>query len=502
MDNEYTGYLEVQSWGEVVERGAGGDSGFFVRTDGLSRLKISFKMCDDDSEDPPICKPQSHWNRNYDLIVTHVEDTYDPGQSEANDSFTKYRRFHFEDERYHRLKMVNIEWSTSQYHAKKKGEEEVFEAKYGQPDEYHTMIASDAIRSVLKTVGSSKQDPESPDVKIGCKMFQDPDSASFLFGQIDKEKWFKTDDKLSLVKFINPVNSNALNAISYLMSHAVDKYGYPCILSYGSTDKEREKGWKLETLFKIFNENKDKLAEKFYITDSSYPQQSDPTYDPSGPSEERSAGQTTEDPQEGDDVLKFFHDTNASHIKQYAYSGQGANNVDMLTNRPLCNYDFQSHSLKFYQKYADVKSNYKATSYEGKKLYSAKGDGCPLPISNNYVNMKGHSVLYSTTPRVFFPDSMSRNMYIWDAITNASKITFEVPGAVFRRPRLWFSINRFSNTSRNNWLDYRMQGEWLCTKVVHVFADNDYRTVVEGTRFDIWKDPPKSKPDEAQSVGL
>ena len=38
--------------------------------------------------------------------------------------------------------------------------------------------------------------------------------------------------------------------------------------------------------------------------------------------------------------------------------------------------------------------------------------------------------------------------------------------------------------------------------ISNIFENNDYSNVVEGTRFDIWKDPPKTKPEEAKEVGM
>ena len=500
------GYLQIQSWAELIERGPGGDGpdkeGFFIRTDLATRLKITFQLCDEKKEDLDIAKPKDAWIRTFDLVVTRVEDVYDTNYSESNDSFAKARRYYFEDERFVRLKYTHIEWSTSQYHPKEPNKpEKVHARRYGEPDERHCMIASDAIQSILLTASSSEQDPEKePDIKCGTKSWESPKTAQFDLGKINKEEWTDTDEEMSLVKYIAPKNCSAMDAILYILPHCVDKNGFPMMLDPGRTDKERKKGWQLYPLVKVFKNHEDYFSEKFYITDSIFPTKDDKDYDPGADGDELSPKQNSKSRNpSGNKCFKGFWDQEASHIKQYEYSPPGGNVTSRLTNSPVFEYDFRAHKFNFWQSKGDLKAN-----YESIDQYREMGDLIygGLPISTNYINSKGFNATYTTSPRSYFPPSLARNMMIWDMITNSARITFEVPGVPQRRAGLWFSVNRHSLISRDNWMDKRLQGEWLTTKTVHIFKNNNYTTIMEGTKIDIKKTPPKNKPEETRDVGM
>lgn len=501
-----TGYIELISPHEVLERGFNDKNDFYIRNDTFTLLKIHIKQLDEKGE--PL-EPKNHWEKHYRLAIVHIEDDYDSSPSENETSKIKKRRYYFEDQYFNLLKSMNVDYGRGYSAFVKKGDVEeqkqVKNRKFGQTDERNSTPASDVIAGILTTVSrqSEREKPDKPkDTKIKvsgktAKSGESEEEGVSKLGMIDAQRWGKmkksgggkgqcTDKSRSRIIFNAPNNWSAMDCIQYALIHCVhETTKEPCIFHRGWTEKERAKGWKLEPISFILNESYHLHYEKFFITDANYPLEGDEDYK-SESGEKLYAGQyetkQSEDQHSGyhgngtKSILNFYdHSTN--HIKQYAYNHASPREYQYITNKVLHSYDFRTHGLRWIKSGSDIQKTHKFL----KKQWLWQEDGC-LNLSISKIQTEGWQQLHSNVYKHFNYENFPLYSSSLHFIIHAPKLNFEVDGQLFRRPQQYFSVDRDSFTAKNNVFDKQLLGEWFINKITHVWSQGTFKQIIQGTR--------------------
>ncbi len=472
LENWYVnGYIILANDFEVFERGSDkSPSPFFFRTDGRNKLALKIYPIVDSSTTPGATELDPiYWNMNFDFVIYDIEDV--PTQS----SEKKKRKYYFHDERFQIFMERNIEWSTALY---------TNNGSANGDDKSRSMNPSDAIKSIINTAASNQSDAESPVLMVGNS--EDPsnfDEPNIPLNNFDESKW-DTGNPDDLIFYTSPANSCVLDDLGYVSKYLKSSDQTPLFLLFDRCTRL----WSLESLAKIFEKAQTETQlERLVIMDTVDPTTGKPympraEYDQNG-------GDTSS--------IKNFQSNFASRIVGYRFSSMIAADEINFTNTPTYNYDFSKgeFNISFTNNTAkDFLNNF--NNIASNSLYSFKKGQGQLLYQINQTKNTGLNVKNNFIPRTFFPSDASFLQMAKDFLFLNQAIHFSVPGLTFRSPGHFIFIDREASNGDPNAFDDRFLGQWMITKVTHVFDKNIYSNEIVANKVDTfnkWFDAIDSK---------
>jgi hypothetical protein len=491
------GWIVFDDKFEVLTRGSTTDKEktkppYIFRTDG--RNQISFKIYPIPSGnsfsaefDPTNDLNRDQWEMSYDCVIYDIEDM--PVGNNQN----KLRKYYFWDARYQYFSERNIEWSTRVQGIKTYVDIQTNDnLKYlteKPPQELtdfeSSIPANVAIKSIIDT--ASLVDPllenEKGDVvKIGYYegrgTIDKPNVSLNSFGtQWDLGYIDNNIENNNHIFYTSPANSNVLDDLEYVLQNACTNDGYPVFLRFGRTSTNFLKVWSLISLKELLNNAKYQQVERLIIEDGVT---SKTPYMPRGPLY-------------GDDVTNFvsqnFMSGLASRIKSYKFSPMVSLDDMKIVNRPLCYYNFSDGTFNIKTQENTAKSTIdKFTDAAKENLYSFEVNEDAHILSNlNLTKQKGISTKPALSYRAFVPNNLPQIEMMKNLLFLNQAINFVSNGLTIRTPGKFIFIDSAASDGQQNSFNDRFLGQWLITKVVHLFTKDNYLTEVIATKIDAFK---------------
>ena len=494
--------FEVLTRGSVTEIEGKVKPPYIFRSDGRNR--ISFKIY-------PVPNGNSYssgldaskldkeqWEMAYDCVIYDIEDM--PVGNNQN----KLRKYYFWDERYQFFLERNIEWSSrvqgiDTYVERCKGMEYLKQKDPSQMTDFESSIpANIAIRSIIDTASLINPTPENNKadvVKIGYTegrgTIDKPNiplntyTTSWENGYVDANP-----ENNNHIFYTSPASANVLDDLEYVSQNAVSNDGYPVFLRYGRNSGDyvdgksinnKNKQWDLISLKKLFNNSKFDQVERLFIEDGVTSKE---PHFPRGPVY-------------GDDITNFmtqnFTSAIASRIRSYKFSPMVSLDDMKIVNRPLCYYNFNNGTFNIRSQENTAKATIdKFTDAAKDNLHSFKTNKDAHILTNlNQTKQKGISTKPALTYRPFVPNNLPQIEMMKNLLFLNQAINFVSNGLTIRTPGKFIFIDSVASNGRRNAFNDRFLGQWIMTKVVHLFSKDNYLTEVVATKVDafykIWE---------------
>lgn len=471
------GWIVINNDFEIMERGAPAtsrpgydkpiDPTYVFRADGRNRISFRIypvnKKLEENEEEY-----RKNWEICYDFVIYDVEDV------PTGNNQKKQRKFYFWDERYQLFSERNIEYS-SVYTANKS----VGLDYSNLTDKQKAANPSDVLKDIIKT--ASKNPPiitntTNDDIlKVGFKDGGSIDNPTEPVYNIDEKNW---DAGLAgnKILFTSPANFTAVDDINYVLDFCVSKDNGPVFLEFGRTTND--KTWKLLSLSQIFENSDINQVERLFIADSvTYESQAT-----TSPSLQRASI-------ESDTVYdsKNFTSSRASKITNYRFSPMVSIDDFKIRNLPIHSYDFSTGAFNINFSNNSVKALKKAMEEHAQKgLYSFKNSlgEAQIKINLNQTKTKGINLENNFLPQTFFPKNYGQITMMRDLLFLSDAISFDVQGLTVRTPGKFVNIDRIGSTAHVNPFDNRFLGQWLITKVNHVFTQKSYTNEIVAVKVD------------------
>jgi hypothetical protein len=470
------GWIVLKNDYEMFERGALAtiknkeadrpkvDAPYIFRSDGRNRISIKIypvnkKPLKDNAREIAGDLPPDLWEMNYDFVVYDIEDlpTEDPQR--------KLRKLYFQDERLQIMSERNLEWSTSLYGPNN--------GNSSTKDIQRTMPANLALKSIISAAASKDSNPNNADMKVGYDSsgsIKDPNIKFDNFGEWDEgPSSIMTNDLGTNILYTSPANSNALQDLNYVYNNAVGKDGSPVILDFGRWTEDKK--WHLRPLSSYFKNAEDNQIERLLLEDG-LDATTSPPYIARAPDGN------------GSDTKNFISGI-ASRIKKYKFAPMVSSDDARITNRPVYNYDFSKGQFNSYFKgnrAEDVSTKLQDLAKEGLYAYNQK-DSQQILLNINKTKSTGLMTTNYFTPQTFFPKNKTSLSMIKDALFLNEALYFQAPGLTFRTPGKFIFVDRTTSSDRNPF-DDRFLGQWLMTRVVHLFTQDKYLCDVVAVKVD------------------
>jgi len=482
FDFNVKGWIVFNTNAEILERGAtDGETKikapFIFRTDGRNKISIKIypipntsKLLDVGPAEEKL--PKEKWEMCFDCVIYDVEDL------PTNSAQIKMRKFYFWDERYQYFLERNIEWSTSIQGREYLKREGILQTDpndqrdvYQLTDIERAVPASFAIRSLIETAANPNKGNTT---KIGYNegsTIDKPDIPLNVFN-LDWDYGYDeinnkiTKDREDLVFYTSPANSCVLDDLNYLLQNAVSKEGNPVFLRYGRSSVEKD--WNLFGLEEIFKNSKENQVEHLMIEDGIPPQK---PYIP------RAYDDFSND-------IQNFMSGLASRIKEYKFSPMVSIDDNKLLNMKLHHFNFSTARYDIFSEQNTVTEVANKLTETGKTgLFGLNQAGSHVLMNINNTKKDGIMLQNLNSYRKFVPSMLPKLIMMKDALFLNEALSFTANGLTIRSPGRFLFIDSV-NSNENNPFDDRFLGQWMITKVVHVFSKTNYITEVVANKID------------------
>jgi hypothetical protein len=473
MDWFVKGWIVFENDFEVLERGwpYSNDPKDYIkapyvfRTDGRNKISIRIYPISNDTELYGITKnseslPKDKWEMSFDCVIYDVEDL------PTGNAQKKLRKFYFWDERYQIFSERNIEWSTSVQGLQSLNENNV-ENTYKLRDSQRAIPANFAIKSLISSVGKFPVGYTEGSSIDNPNVFLDTFSTVWDSGY-NKTNPF-TNNREDLVFYTSPANSSVLDDLEYILASSISEKGNPVFLRFGRSSVD--KSWSLISLERYFQESEKEQVERLILEDG---------IEPTKPYVARA--QTN---YELNDINNFISGI-ASRITQYKFSPMVSLDDQRIQNSPLYQYDFNISSFLINSEENTAKKVVEKMEETGKEgLFSLNNSryGSHVLLNLNKTKQFGLMTTNMFSPRPFIPSIFPRVQMMKDALYLNEAVSFVSNGLTIRSPGRFIFIDH-TNSSETNPFDDRFLGQWMITKVVHLFTKGNYLTEVVANKID------------------
>lgn len=479
MDWFVKGWIVFENDFEVLERGWPNENikaPYIFRTDGRNKISIKIYPIPNDTELYSITKneeglPKDKWEMSFDCVIYDVEDL------PTGNAQKKLRKFYFWDERYQFFSEKNIEWSTGVEGLKAYNENSV-ENSYKLEDFQRSIPANFAIKSLIETAASkiSIGNENIEQVKIGYTEGNSIDNPNVFLntfstvwdGGYDKINYF-TGNREDLIFYTSPANSTVLDDLEYILAGSISEKGNPVFLRFGRSSVD--KSWSLISLERYFQDSEKEQVERLILEDGV---ESTKPY--------IARAQTN---YQVNDINNFISGI-ASRITQYKFSPMVSLDDQRIQNSPLYQYDFKNSAYMIYSTDNTAKSVVEKMEETGKEgLYSLNNSdyGSHVLLNLNKTKQLGIMTSNMFSPRPFIPSTFPKVQMMKDALYLNEAVSFVTNGLTIRSPGRFIFIDHV-NSSETNPFDDRFLGQWMITKVVHLFTKGNYFTEVVANKID------------------
>ena len=483
MDWFIKGWIVFNNSFEILERGSPGSDNkpdivkapYIFRTDGRNRISIKiYPIANNKTKEygeignSGESLPREKWEMSFDCVIYDVEDL------PTVNAQTKLRKYYFWDERYQIFLEKNIDWSTS--------------TDYRLPDYERGMSANLALRELINS--ASKVDPRSNNrsaeiIKVGYLDGGSIDKPQIPLNDFwdwdygnsadTVEKLLPNGQKISyrkdLIFYTSPANNNVIDDINYILENTISSKGYPTFLRFGRWSEE--KNWSLIGLEKYFENAENEQVERIIIDDGI--EASKKPYVPRAPAQLYN-----------NDINNFMSGI-ASKIRQYKFSPMVAIDDNRIANTPLHQYDFSMGRFNmFYRENTAEEVINSMTDMGEMGLYSFtknKNLGPHVLLNLNKTKKQGIMLNNMFSPKPFVPTNLPKLVMMEDALFLNETLSFIANGLTIRSPGRFLFVDKI-NSNESNPFDDRFLGQWMITKVVHVFTQDNYVTEVISSKID------------------
>jgi hypothetical protein len=484
------------------------DPRYVFRGDG--RNKISFKIYpvpntknSYNTFSEPNSLPKEQWEMSFDCVIYDIEDM------PVGNNHDKLRKYYFWDERYQFFLERNIEWSTrlqgidtyiSTY--ENKNMNYLRDKEPSQLNDFESSIpANIAIRSIIDTASLIDPKYENERGKVvnigfteGGGTIDKPNIPLNRFSiEWDNGYVDNNPQNNNHIFYTSPASSNVLDDLDYVMQNACSSEGYPVFLRFGrnsgdyieggstgSTNK-KNKEWELISLKKLLSRSKSEQVERLFIEDGIL---SKKPYHPRAPLY-------------GEDIENYvaqnFTSGIASRIKSYKFSPMVSLDDMKIVNRPLHYYNFNNGTFNIISENNTAKSAIdKFTDAAKDNLYSFQVNKDAHILANlNQTKQKGIATKPAFAYRTFVPNNLPQIEMMKNLLFLNQAISFVSNGLTIRSPGRFIFIDSAGSNGERNAFNDRFLGQWIMTKVVHLFTKDNYLTEVVATKVDafhkIWE---------------
>lgn len=463
--------FEVFSRGSLANSGTYGTQDikapYIDRTDGRNRLHITFYPVDgklvngDIQVDEQSTKfPPEYWEINMDFVITEIIDL------PVDNAQKKKRMYVFVSETYQLLQEKYMEWSSAMFAGKLTGQD---------PTTLKTADASinphDSLRQFLTLVSTNGETMSK--INVGFNDSGSIESPNIPFDQVDSGNW-DTGSPDNKVLLYTHVKASALDDLFYILSHCSSSDGFPVLLRYGRSSKN--KGWQLIPLSKFFQTSSQEQVERFIVEDGLSTMVLNqngelpyiPRADLSGASQ-----------------IRNFTSLLASRITSYKFSPMSSVDDNRLKNSPLVYSNEFTGEFVFKKQNNTVKAALDKLNQLGKSgLYTFQQGNGQIMLNLNKTKSSGQMTECQLSLNGPYC-STNAPLYnlILDAIFLNQSISFQTPGLTIRTPGKFVFIDRVG-ASELNAFDDRFLGQWFVTSVSHLITQDNYVTELVGTKID------------------
>jgi hypothetical protein len=473
------GWIVFENDFEVLERGWPNENikaPYIFRTDGRNRISIKIYPIPNDTELYGITKnseglPKDKWEMSFDCVIYDVEDL------PTGSAQKKLRKFYFWDERYQFFSEKNIEWSTS-VEGLQLYLNQPIENPHELEDSKRAIPANFALKSLIESAAAKASigSFNTEQVKIGYMEGNSIDNPNIFLntfstvwdGGYDQINYL-TGNREDLIFYTSPANSTILDDLEYILAGTISEKGNPVFLRFGRWSED--KSWSLIGLEKYFQDSEKDQVERLILEDGI---ESTKPY---------IARAKTDYPI--NDVNNFISGI-ASRITQYKFSPMVSLDDQRIQNSPLYQYDFKNSAYTIYATENTAKSVVEKMEEVGKEgLFSLNNSnyGSHVLLNLNKTKQLGMMNNNMFSPRSFTPSTFPRVQMMKDALYLNEAVCFVTNGLTIRSPGRFIFIDSV-NSAETNPFDDRFLGQWMMTKVVHLFTKDNYLTEVVANKID------------------
>ncbi len=180
---------------------------------------------------------------------------------------------------------------------------------------------------------------------------------------------------------------------------------------------------------------------------------------------------------------------NFSLITKYNFVEMSGNdNAMALTNRPVYSYDFKNKQfqMEIKKNTADATKTYLNKNYIAPLYAKTATPLMPLNLTKKtFLNVQPE---YSTKVTKEQRLNDGRNKTLYAAIYLNECINFKILGVTKRVAGKFIGIDRLSSNTNETDFENRALGQWLVTKITHVFTQNDYINEIVAVKINAWQD--------------
>jgi hypothetical protein len=440
---------------------------FLFRSDGRNKIAIRIKPV----EPKNITLSDKQWQMSYDCIVYEIEDL------NTDNPQKKLKKLRFIDERYQIFLERNIEWSTALYNNGKNLANASGTSASTKPipnsDITKTMASSEAIKSLISTAASYNSSPDGQQIKVGSskgpKGLNNPTNAINNFSS----NW-DSGSSDSYVIYTSPANFNVLEDIGYVFGCLKASDGSPLFLRLDRYDNINGKQFSLIPLSQYFKLAQSNQIERLTIQDG-VDASASPPYQARAP-----INYTT-----SDSNIVNFQSPIASRISSYEFIPMTTADDFSLNNNPRHSFDFSNSQFNIEFKGNKVTDMYQNIQSYTNGLYGYKQSN-QLILNINQTKQKGLTMNNTFVARNFIPKQMAGVEMMSRFLLLNQAISFIAPGLTLRSPGNFVFIDRDTSTAEKNPFDDKALGQWMITKVNHMFTKNSYINHVIGVKVDAY----------------
>jgi hypothetical protein len=444
---------------------------YIDRSDGRNRLSIKIYPVETNDKDIKESKtkyPSDKWEMAFDFVITDIQDLPTPNAQ------IKKRKYIFIDERYQILKERNLEWSSGQIVSKTSTKK-----PYQMTDLEKSVNPNLLLKELIKLAGTNPSTTMNSNdlVYVGFGKSGTIDKPNIPFANFEETRW-DSGIGSNKIPYYSSAKHTALDDMEELLSYCVSSEGGPVILDFGRyTD---DKKWHLIPVSKFFKEASAEQIEHLILESSSG-------------FADTATPRISRGPTDTGNLMSAI----ASRIQKYSFSPMVAVDDNRITNSAIHYYDHSTGTfhIKIEKNTTDnvVKT---LESYAKAGLYSfKKGRNAQILINQNKTKQTGlmfqNNQSYNGS---FIFDGATHNEMLLDAIFLNQSISFQTYGLTLRAPGRFMFIDNIDSGDTNPF-DDRFLGQWMITKVSHLFTQETYLNEVVGVKIDSF-DKVFNKKDE------
>lgn len=471
------GWIVLNNQYEILEKKLPNKSNspFIFRGDGRNRLRLTITPIFNKNSSENDEELRKKWEISLDCVIYDVEDI------DTGSISNKRRKFYFHDERYQIFSEKNIEWSTAiEGRNKQFGFENTTNnaSNPDSPDSERCCRANIALKSIIDTAGKN---PDGTQIKIGGGTIDNPEfsveSAKGNTTQPNSHKWTDgTDD--NNIFYTSPAYSTVIDDIKYITNYCGSLQEGPCFLDVVRWNDPLGKPFELIPLRDYFTNAEKEQVEHLVLRDGisefdNNTSQKGKIYIPKAPNEISNPVQN-------------FMSGKASFITSYYFSPMVSSDDSRLCTTPSHNFDFSKGTFNINFKdntIDDLEKN--MTDYAKTGLFSFNSHGNPHVLMNINRTKKDAIMLKNHfEPLQFFPKFLPQINMIRDLLFLNESICFTTRGLTIRAPGRFLFIDKVTSNGDPDPHDDRFLGQWLVTKVNHLFQKQNYSTQVVATKID------------------